>query len=338
MAGSDSEGAPGPAPGPAPGLGVGPVLQVPQGPRWDDDGFVAWVYHATRNVDADDFHDPGRLACGSAPQSCPLWEWTSLSRHARGACAWVRFFENQQLEVGGSVQDGRWLQVGPAPPGPAGEAMCIVTMGIWDRWAPAHPLWLDAVRAHLPPGAALSLQDVTHKACPWLPDDADPSGHPVAPGKRLPPRDLVITDAALLVPEQHVGDAVVALLPRVAHATHACCGAVHAAMPVDSPGQVQARDPPLPPTSHHRYWYYGSGAARSSVAGALEVLLLDTTRPVPGVAQPAAGMGSHCRPPKVVAAVPLVRPGIQAAHSPGGSATHRANHGEVGGSAARGPV
>jgi hypothetical protein len=59
--------------------------------------------------------------------------------------------------------------------------MCAVTVGVWNRPAPAQSPWLDAARARGPLGdrGRLLLGDTTMVACPWLRDGTGaPRGSP----------------------------------------------------------------------------------------------------------------------------------------------------------------
>ena len=86
----------------------------------------------------------------------------------------------------------------------------------------------------------------------------------MAASRRPPPslRGVVVSGAVLLVPECHVGAAIVALLPHVAHATHVCRGVrctTITAMREVALGGGPGHYPPQLPTPYHRYWYYSAG-------------------------------------------------------------------------------
>jgi hypothetical protein len=145
--------------------------------------------------------------------------------------------------------------------------MCAVTVGVWNRHAPAQSPWLDAARARVPLGdhgrLHWHLGDTTMVASPWLPPDGTgASGEPVAAGRRPPSSGVVVPGAVLLVPECHVGAAVVALLPHVAHATHVCRGVTRyttiTAMREVALGGGTGHYPPQLPTQYRRTWYYSA--------------------------------------------------------------------------------
>jgi hypothetical protein len=235
-------------------------------------GCKDWALLTAGCVDTEDLHDPGRFDCVSASQPCPLRDWVSVGvdSEAGGTQVRVRFRENRQVVV-------PWDQVLP-PTIQTGDP-CAPSQ--WVSGAALHPSNPRDWTLQSPVGPSgtagrLLLGDTFMVACPWLPDGTGASGVPVAASRRPPPslRGVVVSGAVLLVPECHVGAAVVALLPRVAHATHVCRGVTRCtkitAMREVALGVGPGHYPPQLPTQYRRTWYYsaGQGPGGAAVAGA----------------------------------------------------------------------
>ena len=248
--------------------------QLPAGPGWvapgwARPGFGRAALRAASDVDLSGRHGHGHgtadMTCSAAPPGpCPLRQWVSASTEDSDGLSTLLFSERQRLIVKGCpVVCGRWAQLqGDGK----GRDTSTLTVGIGQRVAPFHPSWVSAVRARLP-GIDVAVHDGSLSLCPWLCQDATKAGSCERAGTGPP--CVVLPDARLSLPSQFAQEALLVILPLLAHAPAMCHGLVtqecvdrlQLAVVTDAVAAHEATR--IPPNSRHRSIGIGMAAAKA---------------------------------------------------------------------------